>query len=59
MGYEPKELTDEEWERLMRMEEMSGKSTPESLERCFQEMKARMEEDKELFDRLAAIPELK
>ena len=58
MGYEWKELTDEEWESLMRMEEMLGKSTPERLERCFQEFNACVKENEAFFAMLPTILEI-
>lgn len=53
MGYEPKELTDEEWRCMMRLEEMPEESILESFERYIQELDAYIEEKG-----LSAIPKI-
>lgn len=58
MGYELKKLTDREWVDLERIGNILGESTPERLERCFQEVNACVEENEALFAMLPTIFEI-
>lgn len=50
-----KELTDEEWEEVMRLDEMLYETTPEEKERFFQEMKEFEEKHKELLSQVPSF----
>lgn len=50
-----KELTDEEWEEVMRLDEMLYEITPEEEERFFQEMKEFEEKHKELLSQVPSF----
>lgn len=50
-----KELTDEEWEEVMRLDEMLYETAPEEEERFFQEMKEFEEKHKELLSQVPSF----
>lgn len=55
MGYEPKELTDEEWEEIVRLDADLLQTTSEQVEKCMQEMNKFIEEHEELFAGMPTI----
>lgn len=58
MGYELKRFTDQEWADLERIGNILEESTPERLERCFQEINACIEGNEAFFAMLPAILEI-